>query len=278
VKIMKNLKILLVIPMIFAVFLSGCANSSPDEANMAPEGDKTGPESPPTGATPVQPEPEPGKTPILEPVEGGLEAGQVPPEILEEILADLGELSGTEVSEITVIRAEAVVWNDGALGCPKPGEVYIQMLINGYWVVLEVEGVEYDYRVSDSGHFKLCEGESMPPVTLPDMSDGTQNPLIIQAKQDLAERLGIATDQIELLSYEEVVWPDSSLGCPQPGMAYAQVTQEGLLIRLGVGREMYFYHSGGAQAPFLCEQTSQIVPEFTPKYDELLPPPGSEID
>jgi hypothetical protein len=276
--IMKILKILLVIPIAFAVLLAGCANSSPEEANLTPAGDKTGPESPATGVSPVQPEPEPGETPFLEPVEGGLEAGEVPPEILEEITADLIKQTGAARPDIQVVRAEAVVWNDGSLGCPKPGEVYIQILMNGYWIVVQVEGVEYDYRVSDSGHFKLCEGESMPPVTSPDMSDETQNPLIIQAKQDLAERLGIATDQIELLSYEEVVWPDSSLGCPQPGMAYAQVTQEGLLIRLGVGREMYFYHSGGAQAPFLCEQTSQIVPEFTPKYDELLPPPGSEID
>ncbi len=64
--------------------------------------------------------------------------------------------------EITVTRAEAVVWNDGSLGCPKPGEFYIQMLINGYWVVLEVEGIEYDYRVSDKGSLRSVKDKCGP--------------------------------------------------------------------------------------------------------------------
>jgi hypothetical protein len=152
------------------------------------------------------------------------------------------------------------------------------MLINGYWVVLEVDGIEYDYRANDAGYFSLCEGKGVPPMPPRDTGVDIENPLLVQAKQDLAERLDISPNQIALLSYEEVVWPDASLGCPQPGMAYAQVPQEGVLIRLGIGRDMYFYHSGGAQNPFLCEQTSQIVPRVNPKSDELVPPPGSETD
>jgi hypothetical protein len=261
---MKILKILLVIPIAFAVLLAGCANSSPEEANLTPAGDKTGPESPATGVSPVQPEPEPGETPFLEPVEGGLEAGQVPPEILEEITADLIKQTGAARPDIQVVRAEAVVWNDGSLGCPKPGEVYIQILMNGYWIVVQVEGVEYDYRVSDSGHFKLCEGESMPPVTSPDMSDGTQNPLVIQAKEDLAKRLGVQISEIELLSYEEVTWPDSSLGCPQPGMKYLQVPSDGARIRLSAEGLVYDYHSGGNRGVFLCETAFKDLGKPTP--------------
>jgi len=51
-----------------------------------------------------------------------------------------------------------------------------------------------------------------------------------------------------------------------------------LLIRLSAGGEMYFYHSGEAQEPFLCENISLVVPNATPKDDELVPPPDSEID
>jgi hypothetical protein len=40
---------------------------------------------------------------------------------------------------------------------------------------------------------------------------------------------------------------------------------------------MYFYHSAGALNPFLCEETSQIVPH-PGKGDEFIPPPGVEID
>jgi hypothetical protein len=265
---MKKFHILLVILLIcsFALLLAGCANEFADQPDLTPEGGKTGPEPAATEA------------PIIEAPEGEPVTDEVPSEILEEIIADLIMQTGAERGEIKVVRAEAVVWNDGSLGCPKPGEVYIQILMNGYWVIVQVEGVEYDYRVSDSGHFKLCEGENMPPVNSPDSGEPDQNPLVSQAKGDLAERLGVPVEEIKLLSFTEVVWPDASLGCPQPDMAYAQVAQEGVLIRLGVGREMYFYHSGGDQAPFLCEGTSQIVPEFTPRFDELIPPPGSEID
>jgi len=101
--------------------------------------------------------------------------------------------------------------------------------------------------------------------------------LVKQAKEDLAQRLGIVIDQIAALEVREVIWPDSSLGCPEEGVTYQQVPQEGLLIRLGVGKSMYFYHSDKTQAPFLCEQRSDIL-KITPKVDELVPPPDSEID
>lgn len=74
-----------------------------------------------------------------------------------------------------------------------------------------------------------------------------------QAKDDLARRLSIEVNRIELVEVQQVVWSDSSLGCPQPGMAYVQVQRDGLLIRLRVGEIVYNYHSGGGRTPFLCD-------------------------
>ncbi|MCJ7659110.1 MAG: hypothetical protein MUO67_08170, partial [Anaerolineales bacterium] len=190
------------------------------------------------------------ETPAPNPV-----VGEVPAEIMNEIIADLTNSTGAERDTIQVVIAESVLWNDGALGCPKPGEFYIQMMINGYWVVLEMEGIEYDYRVSDKGSFKLCEGENMPPVNSTDTS--IQNPLIAQAKEDLAERLGIPTTEIELLKIEEVTWRDGSLGCPQPGMLYTQALVNGSLIQLMHKDTVYQYHSGKGGPPFLCENPTQ---------------------
>ena len=101
--------------------------------------------------------------------------------------------------------------------------------------------------------------------------------MVIQAREDLSERLSVEIDQIKLLEAREVTWPDSSLGCPQPGKVYNPVPQDGLLIRLEAGGRMYFYHSAGTLKPFLCEESSQIVPHPT-RGDEFVPPPGSEID
>lgn len=73
------------------------------------------------------------------------------------------------------------------------------------------------------------------------------------ARADLAERLGIAEDEIKVLEARAMVWPDASLGCPQPGMVYIQILVEGGLIRLEAGGREYNYHSGGDAQPFLCE-------------------------
>jgi hypothetical protein len=121
-------------------------------------------------------------------------------------------------------------------------------------------------------------GAGPPEPALPDQQAPFLAERVNQAKEDLARRLSVETDQIDLLEARQVTWPDSSLGCPKPGMVYAQALQEGLLIRLGVAVRMYFYHSGGDQDPFLCEQTSRQVPSITPLSDEWLPPPGSKTD
>ena len=56
------------------------------------------------------------------------------------------------------MSVEAVTWNDGSLGCAKPGEMYTQALVDGFRVVVEVNGREYDYRVPRDGEPRLCEG------------------------------------------------------------------------------------------------------------------------
>jgi hypothetical protein len=178
----NNVFYLLILLTVISVLLaSGCVGYLPEQP--APE-DKSGDGTSEGEAvtTPTEQEPDTSATPdrtdrLLQTPPAGLEkveiippsqvTGEVPGDILEQIIADLRQQTDAERDEVRVLRAEAVVWNDGSLGCPQPGEFYIQMLINGYWVVLEVEGNAYDYRVSDKGSFRLCKGSSGLPI-LPD--------------------------------------------------------------------------------------------------------------
>ena len=59
------------------------------------------------------------------------------------------------------MSAQAVTWNDGSLGCPEPGQAYTQALVDGYQVVLEVDGDRYDYRVGNGASVKLCDGGAL---------------------------------------------------------------------------------------------------------------------
>ena len=255
--------------LILVAALTGCA-TQPDPTTT---GGKTTP-------VPEVPELRPSQTPPgIETPEFNPNVGEVPAKLLDEIIADLAQRTGADLTSIQVVRAESVVWNDGSLGCPKPGEFYIQVLMSGYWVVLNVDGEDYDYRANDSGYFFLCEEKGEPTIPTRDKGVDIENPLLIQAKEDLAVRLGISPNQIALLSYEELVWPDASLGCPQPGMAYIQVIQDGALIRLRAEGQVYDYHSGGNRGVFLCEEVLQVK-TTSPKIDFIkrTPPPRDTGD
>lgn len=74
-----------------------------------------------------------------------------------------------------------------------------------------------------------------------------------QAKADLASRFAIAESAITFVDARLVVWPDGSMGCPQPGMMYTQVLVDGMVIWLEADGKTYQYHVGGVGEPFLCE-------------------------
>lgn len=97
--------------------------------------------------------------------------GEVPEEILTAVTQEVMEIAGVKLDETTLVRAEAVIWPDGALGCPQPDVVYTQAQVPGYWIVLEVDGQTYDYRVNEIGYYFLCEQQL--PKPLPPLIGGT---------------------------------------------------------------------------------------------------------
>ena len=83
--------------------------------------------------------------------------GEVPGEILDEILLDVAERSDVPRDEVSILRSEAIDWSDGSLGCPEPGQLYTQAIVPGYWVEIEAAEMLYDYRVDGQGGIRLCE-------------------------------------------------------------------------------------------------------------------------
>ena len=60
---------------------------------------------------------------------------------------------------------------------------------------------------------------------------------------ELSNKLGIKSSRIILLSYEDTIFNDSSLGCPEPGKFYAQVLTPGWKIIFEADGSFYEYHS-----------------------------------
>ena len=84
------------------------------------------------------------------------------------------------------------------------------------------------------------------------------------AARDLARRLNVSSDAITLEAAEPVSWPDASLGCPSPGLFYAQVIIPGYMVRLLYQRNEYHYHTDNLGPPFLCERLSAPLPNGVP--------------
>jgi len=99
---------------------------------------------------------------VRPPGEGQGVTGEVPQAILARIRAHAIDRTGASETAIDVIRAEAVVWADGSLGCPEQGMSYTQALVDGYQVVVVSPDEELDYRVGAGGGFRLCE-RAHPP-------------------------------------------------------------------------------------------------------------------
>ena len=120
----------------------------------------------------------------------------------------------------------------------------------------------------------LGEEMTIPDIpTTPTPSDPDLRMLATQAREDLAGRISVPVDQIEVLEAEAVIWPDASLGCPQPGMRYKQVPTDGALIRLQAMGRVYEYHRGEGRGLFLCKRPLRAPKDAPPPIDPL--PPGS---
>ncbi|MEZ4540639.1 MAG: hypothetical protein R3C43_11760 [Chloroflexota bacterium] len=89
-------------------------------------------------------------------------SGEVPQEMFDAVLDDLLANTGGTRADVTLVKAEQVTWNDGSLGCPEPGVMYTQAIIDGYQVVFSVGDTTYDYHLSDRGSFVLCQNSFSP--------------------------------------------------------------------------------------------------------------------
>jgi hypothetical protein len=96
------------------------------------------------------------------------------------------------------------------------------------------------------------EGTTMPSKDSPD----AQPPVVREAVADLAQRLGVAEDDVRVVSMEEVTWRDGSLGCAQKGMMYTQALVNGSRIVLEADARTYEYHQGQGRL-FWCEKPTQ---------------------
>lgn len=78
------------------------------------------------------------------------------------------------------------------------------------------------------------------------------------AKATLAREKSIAPASIEIESVQAITWQDTSLGCPQPDMMYAQRLVPGYKVLLRAAGTSYNVHVGDRSA-VVCEENAPQV-------------------
>jgi len=174
---------ILIVALIAALMAVACASPSGDDTDSGVGGDAPVTTSPvttsPVTISPVTTSPVAGGASVpsgdgdvtlttlpqkegtvkpIEPVEG-TGADRIP-----AVVADLAARLGVDESSITVVSIEEVTWPDGSLGCPQPGMMYTQALVNGSLIVLDVDGTTHEYHSGADGRPFYCQ-DPTPPTT-----------------------------------------------------------------------------------------------------------------
>ncbi|GAB4575969.1 MAG: hypothetical protein Kow0077_30100 [Anaerolineae bacterium] len=166
--------------------------------------------------------------------DGGSEIDALVDAAIASLSAELG---------VTITRTDLDSWNwqeeffpDASLGCPQPDMAYAQVLTRGFIITLTYAGTRYEYHLTpDAQTIVLCESvptadaTTAPPASTPTAADGmpatttlTPDQLLDVALNYLSDQLGtsITRPAITRWTWEEQVWPDTSLNCPAPDGAY----------------------------------------------------------
>jgi hypothetical protein len=78
--------------------------------------------------------------------------GGVPSSLLEAIGDDLG----VAPEAVRIVSVEARDWPDTALGCPRPGEVYAEVITPGFLIVVEADGETIEFHSDQRDNVVRC--------------------------------------------------------------------------------------------------------------------------
>ena len=161
---------------------------------------------------------------------------------------------GIPVSSIRIDTVRAVEWRDSSIGCPQPGEGYLQVITPGHKITLRAGGRVHTIHEANGRAF-LCKIRKEPDRMTGqiDLVWGTEG---LAARKDLASRLGVEEREIMIAGAKPRVFADAGLDCPEPGTEYAPEERDGFVLRLRHGGRDYTYHTD-LERTIMCPPVSE---------------------
>lgn len=147
-------------------------------------------------------------------------------------------------ADVTVESIEAKTWNDSSLGCGKPGTVAMQVITEGYAVLLKANGREHTVHVAGKNAV-ICD---RPAVVRKDRAQGAHlarglERMMQQAREDLAARLGADPAEIRIAGMQPQQWADGAMECPLADQPVEPGPIAGYRLSLRHQGRVYTYHT-----------------------------------
>jgi hypothetical protein len=165
----------------------------------------------------------------------------------------LASILGVDISQVEIVSQEQAIWSDSCLGLGGPAESCLAAEFPGWLVELSVKGEAYFARTDELGEIIRFEGMDPAdyagpiPVEPSDggengdqgSSDGTAPEAAEKARLALAEKLGIATNEIDVVSFSKTEWPNGCLGLAGEDEMCTEALVSGWRVELSADGQMF---------------------------------------
>jgi hypothetical protein len=88
-----------------------------------------------------------------------------------------------------------------------------------------------------------CSPTGVPEVDVEQTPGELPPQAVLEAISQVSQELNVSVDEIEVLDFEEVDWPDACLGIPQEDQVCAQVITPGFRVVLEANGQQYEFRS-----------------------------------
>jgi hypothetical protein len=144
--------------LLLALTACGAAGTPAGDSTGATTGGNTGSGDVTTG---TGQQPAGGDQPMTMPVPSGVATGDLSggsAELQKNVASLLATTTGLPVEKLQLQNAEATEWPNGALGCPKEGMMYTEMIVPGFKLTFTDGAQTYEVHTDQTGQNAiLCD-------------------------------------------------------------------------------------------------------------------------
>lgn len=184
-------------------------------------------------------------------------------DLTQRIVSDLATMLALDEEAVQVGQVET--WYSanfdirlgGACGSPP---LRLVQAIPGFRYTLLVGRNTHTYVTRGAAQFLRCPQIAVLQGDLLLQADPVAAEMAALAQRQVAQQVDLSTRRITLQEIHPYTWPDTSLGCPLPDVAYDQAAIDGYRLVLAAAGERFIFHTD-AVTLYPCPAEREQLPQ-----------------